>query len=139
LPSGLAGSERALSIEKGHAMQLHEKFVIAVVKPLHLDEVLDALRSIGVEVLNVTEVKSYGRQKGRREFYRGAEYTPKFVPMLKLEITVSNDRVGQVTEIIARVGEPGISRDAETFVFDLDHHSSLGTGRTDEAAPRRAA
>jgi nitrogen regulatory protein PII len=120
-------------------MHLHEKFVIAVVKPLYLDEVLDALTGIGVHVLNVTEVKSYGRQKGHREFYRGAEYTPKFVPMLRLEIAVSNDQVAKATESIARVASSGRSGDAETFVLDLDHRSSLGTGRADEMAPRRAA
>jgi nitrogen regulatory protein PII len=128
-----------LSIEKGHAMHLHEKFVIAVVRPLHLDGVLDALTSVGVLALNVTEVKNYGRQKGHREFYRGAEYTPRFVPMLRLEIAVSNDQVAKVTEAITRAAKPDGSGGAEIFVFDLDHASSLDIEGTAAVAPRRAA
>jgi nitrogen regulatory protein P-II 2 len=116
-------------------MHVREKFVIAVFKPLKLDEILDALKDIGAQELNVTEFKRYGRQKGRREFYRGAEYTPKFVPMLKLEISVSNDQVAKVTEAIRRVGEP----DAEIFVFDLDPAARLDRGDTNGMAPRRAA
>jgi nitrogen regulatory protein P-II 2 len=113
-------------------MHLSMKFMIALVKPFQLDEVLDALTNAGVQELTVTEVRAYGKQKGHKEFYRGLEYIPKLVPALKLEIAVSADRVAKAVETIARV-----TSGAEVFVFDLDQFSD----GTSEAAgrPRRAA
>jgi nitrogen regulatory protein P-II 2 len=115
------------------------KFVIVLVRPFKLDEILDALTSVGVHELSVSEVRGYGREKGHREFYRGAEYTPKFVPMLKLEAVVSSNQVEKVTEAIIRAANTGKSGDGEIVVFDLDHEVSIGTGKTDEMAPRWAA
>lgn len=100
------------------------KSVIAFVKPFKLDEILDALTRLEIQGLTVTEVKGYGRQKARREFYRGAEYTPKHVPMLKLEVAVSSDQVEKVTEAIIRV--------------DVDNAAHIRTGETDEIAGRTA-
>ena len=67
------------------------KFILAVIKPSKLDEVREALTSLGVEGMTVSEVKGFGRQKGHREIYRGAEYTISFVPKIKLEIVVNDD------------------------------------------------
>jgi nitrogen regulatory protein P-II 2 len=96
------------------------KFVIAFVKPLQLDEILDALASAGVQELAVTEAKAYGRQTGHREFYRGAEYTPKYVRLLKIELAVSSDQVANLTEVITRASGPGSGAAAELFVFDME-------------------
>jgi nitrogen regulatory protein P-II 2 len=115
------------------------KFVLALVKPFKLDEILDALTGVGVQELTVSEAKGYGRQKGHREFYRAAEYTPKFVPMLKLEVVVSSNQVEKVTEAISRAAKTGKSGDGEIFVFDLNHAASIGSAESDEMAPRRAA
>jgi nitrogen regulatory protein PII len=82
-------------------MHLSMKFVVALVKPFQLDEVLDALTNAGVQELTVTEVRAYGKQKGHKEFYRGFEYIPKLVPALKLEIPVSADQAAKAVEIIA--------------------------------------
>ena len=76
------------------------KLVIAIIKPFKLDEVRDALTAIGVNGMTVTEVKGYGRQKGHKEIYRGAEYAVNFLPKLRLEIAVSTDRVGKVVDAV---------------------------------------
>jgi nitrogen regulatory protein PII len=120
-------------------MHLSMKYVIALVKPLRLDEILNALTSIGVQELTVTEAKAYGRQKGPTEFYRGAEYTPKFVTNLKLEFAVSSDRVEQVTEAIVGVARPGKSVGSEIFVLDLDQALSTAAAEPPAIVPRRAA
>ena len=78
----------------------HMKIVMAVIKPFKLEEVRDALTSIGVHGLTVTEVKGYGRQKGHTEIYRGAEYAVSFLPKLKIEVAVNANLVDQVIEAI---------------------------------------
>jgi nitrogen regulatory protein P-II 2 len=120
-------------------MRQSMKFVTALVKPIDLDNVLEALTGVGVQALTVTETKAYGGQQGRTEFYRGAEYTPNFVPMFKLEVAVSRDHVGKVTDAVVRAAKTGEIGDAKIFVFDLDDAARLLTGETGEAVPRRAA
>ena len=115
------------------------KFVIALVKPIDLDNVLQALTGVGAQALTVTETKAYGGQKGRTEFYRGAEYTPNFVLMFKLEVAVSRDQVRKVTDAIARAATTGEISDAKIFVFDLDDAARLLTGESEETLARRAA
>jgi nitrogen regulatory protein P-II 2 len=72
------------------------KIVMAIIKPFKLDEVRDALTSIGVQGLTVTEVKGYGRQKGHTEIYRGAEYAVSFLPKVKVEVAVASNQVDKV-------------------------------------------
>jgi nitrogen regulatory protein PII len=113
------------------------KFVVALVEPLQLDEILDALTSAGVHELTVTEAKAYGRQEGHREFYRGAEYTPKYVRLLKVEIAVSSDQVAKVTEVITRARSTGKGGAAELFVFDMER--TFGTVKGGPMVPLKAA
>lgn len=115
------------------------KLVIAIVKPAKLDQILEALARLGIQALTVTEVKGYGRQKGHTEIYRGAEYTAKYLPMLKLEVAVSAHQVGKVVDAIVAVAKTGKTGDGKIFVFPLDHAVSIRTGETEEAVPPLAA
>ena len=94
------------------------KLVIAIIKPFKLDEVRDALTTIGVHGMTVTEVKGYGRQKGHTEIYRGAEYAVNFLPKLRLEIAVASDRVDKVIDAIAAAAKTGQIGDGKIFVTD---------------------
>jgi nitrogen regulatory protein P-II 2 len=115
------------------------KFVIALVKPINLDNLLEELTGVGIQALTVTETRAYRGQKGRTEFYRGAECAPTFVLMSRLEAAVSWDQVGKVTDAIVREAKTGEIGDAKIFVFDLDDAARLLTGETEETTPRRAA
>ena len=115
------------------------KFVIAIVRPFKLGEILNALTRIGIEGLTVTEVKGHGRNKGHTELYRGAEFTSTFVPMLKLEIAVRDDQVETVTDAIFRAARSGHIGDGKIFVSNLDHTVRIRTGEIDERPPRRVA
>jgi nitrogen regulatory protein P-II 2 len=106
------------------------KIVMAVIKPFKLDEVRDALTSIGVQGLTVTEVKGYGRQKGHTEIYRGAEYAVSFLPKIKIEVAVDTKQVDKVTGA-AKTGQIG---DGKIFVFNLENAVRIRTGETDTAA-----
>jgi nitrogen regulatory protein P-II 2 len=115
------------------------KFVIAIVRPFKLDDIVDALTHLGVQGLTVTDVKGYGQKKGHTELYRGAEFTSKFVPMLRLEVAVSSAQVEKVTEAIIRAARTGEIGDGKVFVADLDQAVRIRTGETDKFPPRRAA
>ncbi len=106
------------------------KFVMAIIKPFMLDEVRDALSSIGVQGLTVSEVKGYGRQKGQSEIYRGAEYAVNFVPKLKLEIAVESEQVNAVVEAIHETASSGQIGDGKIFVLDLEQAMRIRTGET---------
>ena len=110
------------------------KLVIAIIKPFKLDEVRDALTSIGVSGLTVTEVKGYGRQKGHTEIYRGAEYAVNFLPKIKVEIAVPADRVEAVVRIIQDTTRTGQIGDGKIFVLPVDQALRIRTGETDAAA-----
>jgi len=83
------------------------KIVMAIIKPFKLDEVRDALTSIGVQGLTVTEVKGYGRQKGHTEIYRGAEYAVSFLPKIKVEVAVASTQVDKVVGAITGAASSG--------------------------------
>jgi len=104
------------------------KIVMAVIKPFKLEEVRDALTSIGVHGLTVTEVKGYGRQKGHTEIYRGAEYAVSFLPKLKIEVAVSSDVVDKVIDTIVAAARTGQIGDGKIFVFTLDDAVRIRTG-----------
>jgi nitrogen regulatory protein P-II 2 len=110
------------------------KIVVAVIKPFKLDAVRDALTSIGVHGLTVTEVKGYGRQRGHTEIYRGGEYTVNFLPKLKLEVAVPAGQVERVTEAIAAAAKTGEIGDGKIFVSGIEHAVRIRTGETDDAA-----
>jgi nitrogen regulatory protein P-II 1 len=110
------------------------KKVEAVIKPFKLDEVKEALSSVGVQGITVTEVKGFGRQRGHTELYRGAEYVVDFLPKVKLEIIVKNDQVESVIEAIASAAKTGRIGDGKIFVTDVGEVVRIRTGETGEAA-----
>jgi nitrogen regulatory protein P-II 2 len=107
------------------------RIVMAIIKPFKLEEVRDALTSLGVHGLTVTEVKGYGRQKGHTEIYRGAEYAVSFLPKLKIEVAVPADLVGRVIEGIAGAARTGQIGDGKIFVMPLERAVRIRTGETD--------
>ena len=104
------------------------KLIIAVIKPSRLDVVLDAVTEAGASGLTVTEVRGYGRQKGKTEVYRGAEYEVKLLPKVKLEIAVSDDICDRVVEALARSANTGKIGDGKVFVLDLEQAMRIRTG-----------
>ncbi len=110
------------------------KFIIAIIKPFRLDEVREALTSLGIAGMTVTEVKGFGRQKGQTEIYRGAEYTTNMVPKLKLEIAVGDDIAPQVVETIQAAANTDSIGDGKIFVLDLAAATRIRTGETGDTA-----
>ena len=110
------------------------KIVMAIIKPFKLEEVRDALTSIGVHGLTVTEVKGYGRQKGHTEIYRGAEYAVSFLPKIKIEVATSNDLVSKVIEAITGAARTGQIGDGKIFVSSIEKAVRIRTGETDADA-----
>jgi nitrogen regulatory protein P-II 2 len=110
------------------------KIVMAIIKPFKLDEVRDALTSIGVQGLTVTEVKGYGRQKGHTEIYRGAEYAVSFLPKIKVEVAVASNQVDKVISAITGAAKTGTIGDGKIFVFNLENAVRIRTGETSDAA-----
>jgi nitrogen regulatory protein P-II 1 len=104
------------------------KKVEAIIKPFKLDEVKEALSSIGVQGLTVSEVKGFGRQKGHTELYRGAEYVVDFLPKVKLEIIVSDELAAQVVETIERAARTGRIGDGKIFVMAMEEVVRIRTG-----------
>ena len=110
------------------------KMIVAVIKPSRLDAVLEAVTEAGASGLTVTEVRGYGRQKGKTEVYRGAEYEVKLLPKVKLEIAVSDDMTVGVVEAVQRSANTGKIGDGKIFVMDLENAIRIRTGETDAAA-----
>jgi nitrogen regulatory protein P-II 2 len=110
------------------------KLVMAVIKPFKLDEVREALTSLGVTGLTVTEVKGFGRQKGHTEIYRGAEYAISFLPKVKIEVAVKANMVDQVVEAIAKAARTGTIGDGKVFVLDVQQALRIRTGEADDDA-----
>ena len=110
------------------------KLVIAIIQPHRLDSVRAALLALNVEGMTVTEVRGYGRQKGHKEVYRGAEYTITFVPKLKVEVAVATDRVEAVIASIRDGARTGKIGDGKIFVVDLSEVVRVRTGETGQDA-----
>jgi nitrogen regulatory protein P-II 2 len=110
------------------------KLVTAVIKPFKLDDVREALSEIGVQGITVTEVKGFGRQKGHTELYRGAEYVVDFLPKVKLETAVADERVEQVIEAISGAANTGKIGDGKIFVSPIEQIIRIRTGETGEEA-----
>jgi len=100
----------------------------AIIKPFKLDEVKDILSEIGVHGMTISEVKGYGRQKGHKELYRGAEYLVDFVPKIKIEIVIASDKTDKVVEAIMKTSNTGKIGDGKIFVFPVDEAIRVRTG-----------
>ena len=110
------------------------KMIEAIIKPFKLDDVKDALVEVGVQGMTVSEVKGFGRQKGTKETYRGAEYTTDFVPKVKIELYVADNQVTRVVETITRAAKTGSVGDGKIFVSDIGSVVRIRTGETGENA-----
>lgn len=110
------------------------KKIEAVIKPFKLEEVKEALGAIGIQGLTVTEVKGFGRQKGHKELYRGAEYTVEFLPKIKLEIVAPDDKVERVVQAITKAASSGRIGDGKIFVTPVDNAVRIRTGESGEIA-----
>ena len=110
------------------------KMIIAVIKPSRLDAVLEAVTEAGASGLTVTEVRGYGRQKGKTEVYRGAEYEVKLLPKVRLEIAVMDDIAQRVIDAVTKSANTGKIGDGKVFVLDLESALRIRTGERDVAA-----
>jgi nitrogen regulatory protein P-II 2 len=106
------------------------KLVTAVIKPFKLDEVRQALTSLGVEGLTATEVKGYGRQMGHTEIYRGAEYEVTFLPKIKIEVAVDDAMADKVVEAIQSASKTGQIGDGKIFVMPVEQSVRIRTGES---------
>ena len=110
------------------------KMIEAVIKPYKLDEVKEALVEVGVQGMTITEVKGFGRQKGSKETYRGAEYTTDFIPKIKIEVYVADNLASKVIETITRAAKTGTVGDGKIFVSDIANVVRIRTGEMGESA-----
>lgn len=110
------------------------KKIEAIIKPFKLEDVKEALTSIGIAGMTVSDVKGYGRQQGHSELYRGAEYVVDFLPKIKLELVVNADMVEQVIDAISSAAKTGKIGDGKIFVSDIQKVIRIRTGEEDEEA-----
>ena len=106
------------------------KILTAIIKPLKLDDVREALSEIGVQGMTVTEVKGFGRQKGHTELYRGAEYVGDFLPKVKIEVAIDDGLLDQSLEAITKAANTGKVGDGKIFVTALEEVVRIRTGET---------
>jgi nitrogen regulatory protein P-II 1 len=110
------------------------KKIEAIIKPFKLDDVKEALSEIGIYGMTVTEVNGYGRQKGHKEIYRGAEYVVDFVPKIKLEIVVTDDRSEEAVDTIRNAANSGKIGDGKIFVLPVEQAVRVRTGESGDEA-----
>ena len=110
------------------------KLIVAIIKPFKLEEVKDALTAVGVEGMTVGEAKGFGRQKGHTEVYRGNEYTVDFLPKVRLEIAVPDERAAAAVEAIVKSARSGKIGDGKVFVMPLEEGIRIRTGENGDAA-----
>ena len=110
------------------------KKIEAIIKPFKLDEVKEALTELGVQGMTVTEVKGFGRQKGHKEVYRGAEYVVEFVPKVKIEVVVADALVQRAVDTIVRLAKTGTIGDGKIFVTPIGEAIRIRTGETGDGA-----
>lgn len=110
------------------------KKIEAIIKPFKLDDVIEALTEIGIEGVSVSEVRGFGRQKGRTEIYKGAEYVVDFLPKVKLETVIADDLVDAAVEAIQKAAHTGKIGDGKIFVLPIEHAVRIRTGEKDDSA-----
>jgi nitrogen regulatory protein PII len=110
------------------------KKIEAIIKPFKLEEVKDALGEIGIEGMTVSEVKGFGRQKGHTEIYRGSEYTVDFLPKIKLEIVLADDRADAAVAAIVKAAKTGKIGDGKVFISDVAEAVRIRTEEKGEEA-----
>lgn len=110
------------------------KLITAIIKPFKLDEVREALMKASAGGMTVSEVKGYGRQKGHKEIYRGAEYQISFVPKLKIEVAVPEDLAERIVEIVTEAARTGEIGDGKIFVTPIERSVRIRTGENDSDA-----
>ena len=115
---------RRREIQKGEEM----KYIVAIIQPGKVEAVYNALLELGVSGLTTTEVQGYGRQKGKTEMYRGAEYNVNFLPKMKVEVAVSDKEAVKVVSAIKAASESGKIGDGKIFTFDLADAMRIRTG-----------
>lgn len=106
------------------------KLITAIIKPFKLEEVRDALSTVGVHGMTITEVKGYGRQKGHTELYRGAEYAVNFLPKIRIEVVVPAEDANKVVEAIGLAAKTGQIGDGKIFVTPIEQALRIRTGET---------
>ncbi len=110
------------------------KIVSAIIKPFKLDDVRDALSDIGINGMTVYEVKGFGRQKGHTELYRGAEYVVDYIPKVKIDIAVDDERVDQIIDTIIDAAKTGKIGDGKIFVTNLENAVRIRTNESGSSA-----
>lgn len=110
------------------------KLVMMIIKPFKLEEVREALTSLGIEGMTVSEVKGFGRQKGQTEVYRGAEYAVNFLPKIKIEVACEEEKADAIVEAVQAAANTGKIGDGKIFVSDLNKTVRIRTGETDADA-----
>lgn len=110
------------------------KKIEAIIKPFKLDDVKDALNKIGVNGMTINEVKGFGRQRGHKEIYRGAEYQVDFVPKIRIDVVVDSSLVTQVVDAIAKSANTGKIGDGKIFILPVGEAIRIRTGETGENA-----
>nr|BFD58127.1 P-II family nitrogen regulator [Bdellovibrio sp. CKG001] len=110
------------------------KKIEAIIKPFKLDDVVDALTEVGVEGITVSEVRGFGRQKGRTEVYKGAEYVVDFLPKIKIEVVLPSALVDSAVEAIQKTARTGKIGDGKIFVIPVESTLRIRTGEKDEQA-----
>jgi nitrogen regulatory protein P-II 1 len=106
------------------------KKIEAIIKPFKLEDVKEALSEIGIQGMTVTEVKGFGRQKGHTEIYRGSEYTVDFLPKVKLEVVIDDDRADDVAGAIVKAANTGKIGDGKVFISSVEQAIRIRTGET---------
>ncbi|WP_420933352.1 P-II family nitrogen regulator [Alteromonas sp. A081] len=110
------------------------KKIEAIIKPFKMDDVREALAEVGIAGMTVTEVKGFGRQKGHTELYRGAEYQVDFLPKIKVELVLDDERVEQALDAIQSAAKTGKIGDGKIFVYNVEHAVRIRTGELNEDA-----
>ena len=110
------------------------KKIEAIIKPFKLDDVIDSLTELGIEGVTISEVRGFGRQKGRTEIYKGAEYIVDFLPKMKLELMLPDSLIDSAVEAIKSSARTGKVGDGKIFVLPVEQAIRIRTGETDEAA-----
>ena len=110
------------------------KLVTAIIKPFKLEDVRNSLENLGIQGMTITEVRGFGRQKGHTELYRGAEYVIDFLPKLKIEIAVSDDKLDEIVQAIQESASTGKIGDGKIFVSSLENVIRIRTGEVGEEA-----